>query len=225
MKYEVEIKALLDQPHFTHETLSRALIERGFVFEGHEEQLNHYFKPVGEEQDYTPLEDAIFLEDREKLLDILREGKNISVRTRETDSQETRFVMKASVGDDSSENGVRRMEMDVVVNVTLADLDRMILDSGYEYQAKWSRVRDTYHRKEDDITVVIDKNAGYGYLAEFEKVVDNEGAVEKAEADLRELMTQIGVRELDPKRLERMFAHYNENWRDYYGTEKTFDID
>jgi hypothetical protein len=38
-------------------------------------------------------------------------------------------------------------------------------------------------------------------------------------------MNHLGAHELDQAKLEQMFAHYNQNWPDYYGTSRTFDID
>jgi len=38
-------------------------------------------------------------------------------------------------------------------------------------------------------------------------------------------MTKLDVEELPQDRLERMFAYYNKNWPEYYGTEKIFVIE
>jgi hypothetical protein len=38
-------------------------------------------------------------------------------------------------------------------------------------------------------------------------------------------MKELGVKELDQKRLERMFAFYNTHWPEYYGTDKIFTIE
>jgi hypothetical protein len=38
-------------------------------------------------------------------------------------------------------------------------------------------------------------------------------------------MKQVGVVELGQARLERMFAHYNTHWPEYYGTENIFTIE
>ena len=75
------------------------------------------------------------------------------------------------------------------------------------------------------MNVCIDKNAGYGYLAEFEKVLDDEAALASARAEIEAVMQELGVAELPQERLERMFAHYNQNWPDYYGTDKVFVIE
>jgi hypothetical protein len=39
------------------------------------------------------------------------------------------------------------------------------------------------------------------------------------------LMGELGVAELSQDRLERMFKFYNENWPEYYGTDRTFIIE
>ncbi len=73
--------------------------------------------------------------------------------------------------------------------------------------------------------VCIDRNAGYGYLAEFERVLDDAARAAAVEAELRELMAALGCEELAQDRLERMFAYYNANWSEYYGTDRTFVIE
>ena len=75
-----------------------------------------------------------------------------------------------------------------------------------------------------DINICLDKNAGYGYLAEFEKMSNDQTSVGSIKKELLEMMKEFGVEELQQDRLERMFEYYNSNWRDYYGTEKVFNI-
>ena len=55
-------------------------------------------------------------------------------------------------------------------------------------------------------------------------MADDEADAPAQAAHLRALMTALGADELAQDRLERMFAHYNANWRQYYGTENTFTI-
>ena len=108
-------------------------------------------------------------------------------------------------------------------NLTLEELDQLVLKSSFEYQAKWSRERTEY--KYLGVNATIDKNAGYGYLAEFEKVINDEAKVAEAKTRLREVVSELALEELDQVRLERMFAYYNANWRDYYGTDKVFVVE
>ena len=136
---------------------------------------------------------------------------------------EAKIVMKASIGDDSSSNGIMRMEIEATVpGFTLDALDEEVLKAGYSYQAKWSRTREEYKLK--DISVCLDKNAGYGYLAEFEKVIQDGEKAEDTKAYLVGIMEGLGLEELRQDRLERMFTYYNEHWPEYYGTEELFVI-
>ena len=74
------------------------------------------------------------------------------------------LVIKASVDDTTSSNGTARLEFESEVKMTLDELDKILLDSGFTYQAKWSRERQDFKYK--GLNVSIDKNAGYGFLAE-----------------------------------------------------------
>ncbi len=151
----------------------------------------------------------------------MQKGSDFSVRTREKDGT-TLLVVKASVGSDTSSNGVTRMEFEEELNLSLDDLDNLLLSADLRYQAKWSRDREEYLCL--GVNVCLDRNAGYGWLAEFEKVVGQESALEFARQEVRALMEQCGVQELQQDRLERMFAFYNAHWGEYYGTDKVFTV-
>lgn len=221
-QYEVEIKSLLGS-----EENAQALRERMKIIDSNSQltsrnkQLNHYF--VG--GDFAKLgklvaphlsKDAL-----KKLQDMVARGKEFSVRTREKDG-EVLLVIKASLGKDTSQNGVARMEFEEKVDVSLDDLDQLLIAAGFQYQAKWSREREEYVCS--GVSVCLDRNAGYGWLAEFEKVVGSADEVETARQEVRALMAQFGAQELQQDRLERMFAFYNAHWGEYYGTDKVFTI-
>lgn len=192
---------------------------------GSNKQRNHYF--VGDagavKALYTVMADFVPEKLHEKFRRVTHEAKKHSVRTREIDGETVILVIKASIDDTTSENGIARMEVEVTMPMTLDELDQKLLDAGFEYQAKWSREREEY--KLGDINISLDKNAGYGYLAEFEKVIDDEREAKHAEHELRALMAEFGVEELLQDRLARMFDFYNANWRDYYGTDKVFTVE
>jgi predicted adenylyl cyclase CyaB len=156
-----------------------------------------------------------------ELADLVARANTFSIRTRDKDGTVI-LVVKASVGSDTSANGVSRLEFEEVVPMTLDHLDQILVDAGFTYQAKWSREREEYVA--NGITVCLDKNAGYGYLAEFEKVVDSQEKADAARTEIDSFMAQVGALELPQDRLERMFAYYNTHWPEYYGTEKIFDI-
>jgi predicted adenylyl cyclase CyaB len=222
--YEVEIKSLLGSKEAADtlkSNLHSAYPDTKLVGKG--KQLNHYFNTPA---DLAPLiknlDPHIPADKRPAFEHILRDGKKISIRTRDADGTVI-FVLKASVGDDTSSNGVKRIEFEAKVPMTLEKLDQILLDSGATYQAKWSREREEY--ESGGMHICLDKNAGYGYLAEFERVTADESALDAVKHELLGVMERLGAAELPQDRLERMFAHYNANWREYYGTEKTFTIE
>lgn len=225
--YEVEIKALLGTAARADEVRT-ALKELDPECEmcSHSSQLNHYFEPIEGNGSLERLAEimASHLSDdmRNKLADLSSKAKSFSVRTRDKDGIVI-LVVKASVDDTTSHNGITRMEFEASVPLSLIELDNLVMESGFAYQAKWSREREEYVCR--GITICLDKNAGYGYLAEFERVVDDEGKLEEVRQDIRALMTELGVAELAQDRLERMFAFYNAHWPEYYGTDKIFVIE
>lgn len=222
-QYEVEIKSLLGDKE-TRDALVDELcrLDPSSSCTSTSKQLNHYF--VGENmqklvKDVLPLFEE---EAQARLQKLAGDANKFSVRTRQKDDQ-VLFIVKASVDDTTSENGISRIEFEEPVNLSLDELDQKVLDAGFSYQAKWSREREEYCYK--GVNVCLDKNAGYGYLAEFEKIVDNDSLIEETRNELRGMMEELGVEELPQDRLERMFNHYNNNWPDYYGTDKIFVIE
>ncbi|MBI5126365.1 MAG: CYTH domain-containing protein [Candidatus Taylorbacteria bacterium] len=222
--YEVEIKSLLGSKE------NADSLKKGFMkmyptakLVGEEKQLNHYFNAPSEFATLKTNLLKVLPEDKKESLEyILTQGKKLSIRTRDANGK-VLVVIKASVGDDSSSNGVKRIEFEAVVTMTLGELDDLLLASGCSYQAKWSREREEYEA--GDMHMCLDKNAGYGYLAEFEKVTNDEASLDRVRDELLAVMKSLDVVELAQDRLERMFAHYNAHWAEYYGTDKTFNIE
>ncbi len=221
--YEVEIKSLLGSKEnadalrkkmHAHDPATKLVSTNS--------QLNHYF----EGGDVTVLAHAVEglfdAEARQKLLHMMVKGKNFSVRTREKDGV-VLLVLKASIDAGSSENTVSRLEFEEKVALTLGELDQKVIDAGFTYQAKWSRVREEYVCS--GFNVCLDLNAGYGYLAEVEKVVETEEAAAAARGEIVDFMSALSMHELSQDRLERMFAYYNKHWPQYYGTDKVFIIE
>ncbi len=221
--YEVEIKSLLGGKENAD-----ALREKMFQLDpatklvARSSQLNHYFE--GGNLDALAESVANNCLSKEKcvlLEDVAKRAKNVSVRTRQKDSG-VYFIVKASIDDTTSENGISRIEIDEKVDIPLGALDALLLGSGFSYQAKWSREREEYLCR--NITVCLDKNAGYGWLAEFEKMVTRAEDVPAAREELRAFMRELDATELPQDRLERMFAFYNAHWQEYYGTDKVFTV-
>ncbi|MCA9356621.1 CYTH domain-containing protein [Candidatus Nomurabacteria bacterium] len=221
--YEIEIKSLLGAKDRADEVKAKMNeLDPNCACVSTNKQLNHYFKD-GEVMELYKKTSQLFSEENQaKFLHIAEKGSSFSVRTRQRD-EEVLLVVKASIDSGTSANTVSRLEFEEAVSITLDELDALVLESGFTYQAKWSREREEYEYK--GANVCFDKNAGYGYLAEFEKIVADESQLDGVRQEIEELMAELGVVELPQDRLERMFAHYNENWPEYYGTEKTFNIE
>ncbi|MBI3634122.1 MAG: CYTH domain-containing protein [Candidatus Yonathbacteria bacterium] len=223
--YEIEIKSLLGKEEQAND-LRRKIEEHplSFSLASKNKQINHYFNFTGELGERVP-EDITqhFSDTHRKAFDqIVQKGKSFSVRTRHIDGR-TIFVIKASLDDQTSSNGISRAEFEAEIPLLLSEIDQVLLDAGFDYLSKWSREREEY--VSGDVHICIDRNAGYGYLAEFEKVIPHESEVENTKQSLYDLMKEFGVEELPQDRLDRMFAHYNKCWPEYYGTEKIFCIE
>jgi adenylate cyclase class IV len=226
--FEIEIKSLLGSKEKADELLGKMkAIDPNLVEVGSHKQLNHYFIGGNLKMLYEKVKKLLTEEEQKRLLDISEKAKDFSVRTRQADGKVI-LVIKASVDDTTSSNGTARLEFEAKLNnFTLDKLDQLLLDCGFSYQAKWSRERQDYiyHPKGRQISVSIDKNAGYGFLSEFEVVVNDESKSEEVKNFIRESMADLSLTELNQDRLARMFEHYNKNWREYYGTEKIFNIE
>jgi adenylate cyclase class IV len=221
--FEVEVKSLLGSKQ-NADRLKVSLKNKynDLKLIASEKQLNHYFNTPKDLDTFQKKIISLIPQDKkDDLVDIIKHGQKISIRTRQS-NKGVLFIIKASVGSDTSSNGVRRIELEVLTDKTIDELDQLLIDAGASYQAKWSREREEYST--GDLKVSIDKNAGYGYLSEFEKIVTDEKLLEKTHKDILDLMKSFDLVELDQARLERMFDHYNKNWKDYYGTDKTFII-
>lgn len=222
MKYEVEIKSLL-QTEEKAQKLRDKLAEQGIKLSNKYGQINHYFLNNG---DFIALEEKLLplFDDGKgkKMKKILEKGNGHSIRTREMNGK-VFFVAKASVDDTTSANGILRMEFEEEVGVSMQDLDRIMESAGFGYQAKWSRDREEYEK--GDFYITIDRNAGYGYLSEFEIETENQQELSGAKQRILDFMKELGLEELSQDRLERMFKFYNDNWKDYYGTENVFTVE
>ena len=223
--YEVEIKVLLGNE--ATKDIFLDTVKETFPDITHsytESQNNHYFQGGSLVALLSVFGPLVSPEQRKKLENIEQTAKSFSVRTRGTLTQ-TIIVVKATVNDETSSNGTARIEWEVDLSpMTLDAMYTLVLSAGFEYQAKWSRARDGYELNADTM-LCLDRNAGYGYLAEFERVIDDVSLVDSTRTDLLQIIESLGYTELDQARLARMFDFYNQNWHDYYGTDKVFTLE
>lgn len=221
--FEIEVKSLLGEKECA-EALKQKMCELDpeCVMIVANKQLNHYFEGGDMEELFQNVKDLFSEDQQTKLRATIERGMEFSIRTRQKDN-DVLLVVKASIDEGTSANTVKRMEFEESVGVTLAELDELLIKAGFIYQAKWSREREEYAYK--GASVCLDKNAGYGYVAEVEKIVHDESLADIVRKEIDDIMAELEIVELDQERLARMFAHYNENWSDYYGTEKVFIIE
>jgi predicted adenylyl cyclase CyaB len=223
LSYEIEIKSLLGPKERADSLRERITSNPSSSRIGKSKQLNHYFENGNLERLASIAGVKCLTPDKlAELKKLSATAKTFSVRTRQKDNN-VFLVIKASADDTTSENGISRFEMEEKVSMPLEALDLLVIEAGFTYQAKWSREREEYSY--DGITICLDKNAGYGWLAEFEKMVGSEPEMAGAREKLRDIMDHLGAKELSQERLQRMFNYYNENWAEYYGTDKTFSIE
>ena len=231
--YEIEIKTLLGEKDKADALKAKmCTLDPACACVSTNKQLNHYFTGGDLDVLYKKTEHLFVGEQHKKFKKIAEKGADFSVRTRQRDD-EVLLVVKASVDEGTSENTVSRLEFEEPacavdaagrpVAISLDALDILVQEAGFAYQAKWSREREEYAYK--GINVCLDRNAGYGFLAEFEKLTDDESSLETVRTELEYLMRELGVEELSQERLGRMFDYYNKNWMVYYGTDKTFTVE
>lgn len=221
--FEIEVKSLLGEKERAEALKAKMQeLDPNFSHVSSNKQLNHYFTGGDIKSLFEKVASLFSPEQGEKFKIIADRGQDFSVRTRQRDD-EVLLVVKASIDEGTSANTVKRMEFEEPVMLTLDELDGLLLEAGYTYQAKWSREREEYEYK--GANVCLDRNAGYGYLAEFEKIVTDEGEADRVREEIDALMTELDVTELHQDRLARMFDFYNNNWSDYYGTERTFTLE
>ncbi len=222
-RFEIEVKSLLGDQSFADRLREKmCALDPECVCIGSNKQLNHYFEGGAMEDLYEAVKDLFTEAQQEKLKTTIERGNEFSIRSRQKNN-EIFLVVKASIDEGTSANTVKRMEFEEQVDVTLDELDERILNAGFTYQAKWSREREEYTYK--GASVSLDKNAGYGYLAEVEKIVHDESEADRVRAEIDEIMRELDLVELAQDRLARMFAHYNANWPEYYGTNNIFIIE
>lgn len=144
-QYEVEVKVLLGTPANATQFLDSLQKKDSSLHQTHyEKQLNHYFI----NGDFTALlgnlQPYLTDEDYHKLFDIIHVSGKHSVRTRYTDNRSI-LVVKVSLDSASSTHSTIRRECEIdFPALPETQLDGVLLNSGFAFQAKWSRERDEY---------------------------------------------------------------------------------
>ena len=223
MQYEIEIKTLLGSQERSAELLAKVMgrdPETKLV--STQKQLNHYYHGGNLAGLAKGVAAHITPQQATALNDIATRAKSINVRTRQKNDT-VLLIVKGSLDDVSAAHSHHRMEFEAPVDLHITELDELVEQSGWQLEAKWQADRRIY----DTMGLTLDMffTPGYGYMAEFEKVVAADEDRESAHQKLVDTMESLGVEELPNPRLERMFAYYNQHWREYYGTDNVFVVE
>jgi len=224
-QFEIEVKVLLGSEDRVADFLTQLVLNDPELNQtGETNQLNHYFKPDGDPQAlFDTVKDLLSEADQAALRTMLDTYNDFTLRTRDANGAQILAVKAAKSGQDK-DHALIRAEGDYSTTATTIDeLDAKVLSTGYSYLSKWSRWRRTYQYK--DFTVMIDRNAGYGFVAEVELVIDDEAQAQAAKDRILAELETLGFEELSQERIGRMFTHYNEHWPEYYQTDKTFNVE
>ncbi|MFM6135708.1 MAG: hypothetical protein ACKPCP_16370 [Sphaerospermopsis kisseleviana] len=216
--FEVEVKALVPNPELLKAEIFKQFKSNGIP----SEQLNHYFSYTPEVfskfvNGYLPRScirnDCVFPDD-------ISTAENVAVRTRWDSLTGTWLMLKYSITDDCSQNGIMRREFELNVKSDLSVLDNDLLEIGFDYQSKWSRNRVEY-KIPNDISLFVDVNAGYRGICEVEKIVSTKNEILQAKSEVEVILSSLQLEELDGQLLKEMFNFYSANWQEFYGTSKS----
>jgi len=169
-------------------------------------QLNHYFSYT--EESLAKLADKLNLSFKNELLTTSK----LAIRTRYDDKGGTLLIFKYNTED--ADNGIVRVEKELIRGESLHELDNLLLSLGLTYQSKWSRCRREY--KTDKFNICVDVNAGYGGLCKV--VTDNSVRATKLS---RSILTKLGLTELTDDKWNIIHQYYVDNYEHYYGTSKS----
>lgn len=223
MQYEIEIKSLLGS-----QTASDALMDlvakRDPKLElvSQQEQLNHYFNGGKLSELVKTVQQYLSPEQIATINEVATSATHANVRTRQKNDT-VLLIVKGSLDATSAAHSHQRMEFEAEIDLTIDELDDLVLSSGWQLEAKWQAKRKIYEAL--GLTIDLMFSPGYGYVVEFEKVVSDESDRTAAHDQVIAVMESLGISELPNDRLERMFAYYNEHWPEYYGTDKVFTVE
>lgn len=123
------------------------------------------------------------------------------------------WLKKGQLHDDARE------EMNVLIDKKYEmDLLKMLQVLGYLVEIKWFRKR--LELKHQIFNVTIDYSVGYGYIVEFELMVNDDSLIEDAKKQLQTVFKEFSIAESSKDEFNVKYNDYKINWNDY-----TKDID
>jgi adenylate cyclase class IV len=169
--------------------------KRSFVSKEKYEQLINYFKSNN------------YILKEEKQVTTYFKG-DTDFRLMNTPDYLKLWLKKGQIHDDARE------EMNVVVEKKYeTDLVKMLNVLGYEEEIKWYRKR--LELQYEDFEVTIDYSIGYGYIVEFELMVNDESKVDRAKEKIEELFNKFDIENTPKEEFNNRYNDYKINWKNY----------
>ena len=118
------------------------------------------------------------------------------------------WLKKGKLHDDARE------EMEVIIDKNYEqDLKKMLDILGYEVSIKWYRTRIELTYK--DFKVTIDYSISYGYIVEFELLVDDESKIEAAKESISMMFKEFNIDQTPKEVFDDAYNNYKINWESY----------
>lgn len=104
-----------------------------------------------------------------------------------------------------------REEIEIKVeNEYFEKLEDLFKILGYDVEIKWFRTR--WQFLWEGINVSVDYTKGYGYIIEFEKIVEDKP--EQEYLNLKSKLEDLGIQISSKDEFDQQFKNYKENWKE-----------
>lgn len=217
-KSEVKLKSLLNECQAL--TLLQKFLTVGTGCNLWERQLNHDF--YADIRHLDRLAESPILQKVKIDLGTLQLTEPPSVRSEQINDGRATLIIKASLAG-SSENGSSRLDLEAPTSMGIEELDAALEECGIEVRCKWSRIRHIFYFVDGGISVFLDKNAGYGWILEADKIA-HESEIDATKSELAQFLAKHNCHQLESDRLDRMRQFYERNWQTFYKTDNHFVI-
>lgn len=182
--------------------------------------ISYFYKPAKSVKQILDSARAVLGdEDYEELNSVIKKASNLIVKTRSIDDT-VYFVVKGAADGEDAVHAINRIEFEVIVDISLEQLNSIVVGSGIELVSKWSSKRD-YYDLDKELKMDVEFVAGYGYKAELE-ILTNEEKVDEIVAEIRDVADKLDLTEASQELLGRMYSYYNNHWQEYFNTDKVF---
>lgn len=118
------------------------------------------------------------------------------------------WLKKGELHDEAREELVVKID-----NQYRQSLISMLKALEFDIKIKWFRIRNSFVWNNFDVT--LDYTHGYGYILEFEMLVENEENVEEGKQILKKQFDELDIEIVDKQLFKDKYEDYKENWQTY----------